>query len=88
MMTETLFVKQHFNTSFQFVPSANMEGEGLKSDTAASHQGENQVFFSGAVLLLILIKNQSDILAAVTKILALCLHWLANVLMCRPLLQV
>lgn len=51
MMTETLFVKKHFRTSFQFVPLANMEGEGLRSDTAACHQGENQVFFSGAVLL-------------------------------------
>lgn len=45
--------KKHFNTSFQFVPSANMEREGLRGDTAASHQGENQVLFSGAVLLLI-----------------------------------
>lgn len=51
VMTETLFVKKHFNISFQLVPSANMEGEGLRSDTVASHQGENQVFFSGAVLL-------------------------------------
>ena len=65
-MTETIFGKNLFDVYFNFfslahVPSTNMEGAGLMTYTAASHQGVIKMFwlhFWGAVMTSIFIYSQ------------------------------